>query len=346
MPVARGIMQIGRITIQPTTISFSIDPTSPINCQEGETITFDVSVGSIAGTPTGTIGVIDILIKDLLTNEIVGFGTIDSFGNATIPIQLPISEGDKEFAAFYLGKLNEYGPSNSTRRSYRINPNPTTTNIIAPTIPYYFCKNYDFSISSETSSAFGNPDGYTSFLYWLNNSDGYLIGNSLLDGYNTSNLLIPAGTVKENTSIYLQSIYLGETCFNTSSSPFGTSGTLINQTSSNTTTTILSIVGSSTFCIDQPFILNATVTSSNFPNPDVGFVTFFALQNGGFISFQIGQTVNVDSGLASIVIPANTFSESDIYYLRAVYSGDDFCFNASSSPTGTSGLAVNPILCS
>lgn len=346
MPIARGIMQIGRFTINPTTISLTITPTSPISCADSDLIEFQVSVTSTSGVVSGGITGVDVQIKDIDTGQIVAQGLLDGYGNATLPVLVSISSGTKNFVAFYLGKVNQFSPSTSIRKVYVVNSVSTTTTMIPPDEPYYFCKNSDFTISANVDSSIGPPTGFVTFIIWNEDFDGYVLGNSSLDGYGNTSILIPGATLPDFGTVYAQALYLGNICFASSFSPAGISGMELEQTSSNTTTTNISIIGSSTFCIDDPLTVNATITTTNFPNPDFGLVTFFATKNGSSTPFQIGNVVSVNSGLASITLPGNTFPISDIYFLHAIYSGDGFCFNSSFSPMGISGLIIHPLDCS
>lgn len=346
MPIARGIMQMDRFTIHPTTTTLTITPTSPISCADTDLMEFIVNVTSTSGIVSGSISGVDVQIKNIDTNEVVAQGLLDGYGAATLSILVPISSGSKNFAAFYLGKLNQFAPSTSARKVYIVTSVSTTTTTIAPEEPYYFCKNSDFTIGAHVISSLGPPTGFLTFIIWNPANDGYVLGNTLLDGYGDGYMLIPEGILPDSTNVYVQALYLGNICYASSFSPAGTSGMELEQTSSNTTITTISIVGSSTFCIDDPLIVNATVTVTNFPNPDFGLVTFFATKNGTTTPFQVGSTVLVNSGLASITLPSNTFVLSDIYFLHAEYSGDGFCFNSSNSPYGTSGLIINPVICS
>src|SRR5574339_370589 len=81
MPVARGLMQMGRINVYPTASTLvSINPPGSANC--GDTITFNVTVANTRppGTPVpgGTVYVID-----QATGNIIGSNTL-SAGAAAI----------------------------------------------------------------------------------------------------------------------------------------------------------------------------------------------------------------------------------------------------------------------
>lgn len=340
MPIARGLMQISRFTILPTVTTLTINPTSPISCADAATVEFNVTVTSSSGTPTGTV-----VIRNADTSQIVGTGIL-SAGSVTIPVIIVLSSGTFNFTANYLGKVNSFAPSISAIKKYIINSIPTTTTMVPPVGTYFFCKNSPFTVNAHIDCTPTGATGTSTFVFWKSNTDGYVIGNSTLDGYQNTSKIIPIGAVSDSSSIYVQAMYLGNICYGSSLTPSGISGMLLNQTINNTTTTTISVTGSTTFCINAPLTVNATVTVTNFPNPDVGFVTFFATQNLTLLQFQVGNSVAVTSGLASVVLPGNTFPSADFYFLHAIYSGDGTCFNSSHSPLGITGLAIHPIDCS
>src|ERR1035437_9161487 len=85
MAIGRGIMQMNRINIYPTSASFiSISPADFTNC--GTAVTFSVNVANTKSPFTPIPGPSDgyVSVVDISTGHIIGTSALDSGGNATI----------------------------------------------------------------------------------------------------------------------------------------------------------------------------------------------------------------------------------------------------------------------
>jgi hypothetical protein len=331
MPLARGLMQMGRINVYPTaTTLVSITPPGSADC--GDTISFSVTVANTRppGTPvpTGTV-----YIMDQTTGSIVASGPL-SGGAATI--NTPLANGSIQAFAFYPGIVNSFGSSQSTPPVlYSVNIIDTTATVTT-TPGSYFCYNNAFSISCHVAPNSGSstPTGTARFILWSDAVTSQLIGTATLNGSGNASINIPATSTTPGNDYYIQVIYEGGGCFGPTSTPEGTGGTVIHSISAagNATTTVCTISGSSTFCIHNSSTFNASITSAHLPPPNAGSVTWSATQ--GMTTITLGTDTSVVSGLASVNVPGDTFPTQGTWGVKATYNGDGgLCYASSMSST-------------
>jgi hypothetical protein len=328
MPLARGIMQMGRINVYPTiTTLVSITPPGSANC--GDTVTFHVTVANARGisfpVPTGIVSIID---QD--TGTVLGSGSLVAGAAAinTFP-----ANGTVHAVALYAGVVNQFGNSQSFPPEQYSTTIIDTTTTVTTSSGSYFCFHLPFSISAHVApnSGMATPTGTVTFNLYSDAVTFVTIGTSTLSGGNAS-INIPADSTVPGNDYYIQAVYNGGGCFGPGSSPLGISGTIIHSidVTQNTTNTVASISGSSTFCIHNPSTFNATITSAHLGGPSVGSVTWTAFKSPTTIV--LGTDSTVVAGLASITVPGNTFSSQGVWSVHANYTGDGNCFADSVSP--------------
>jgi hypothetical protein len=222
MPVARGIMQIGRINIYPTITTISnIDSISPAMC--GDPITFTITVANERGTPvpTGTVYLMD-------RQTPIGSGAL-SAGTTTITI--PLNTGNLQLHAFYPGIVNLFGASNSSPIiPYDVYPIETQTTVLH-TDDAYFCSNLEYELHAHVELIYGiaTPTGNVIFNIYFNDVDYITIGTASLDSSGNASIIMPANTVLPNNLYYIHAFYLGDGCYGESESPPGETGKRVNS---------------------------------------------------------------------------------------------------------------------
>ena len=334
MPLARGIMQMGRINVYPTTTTLvSIAPSGHANC--GDTITFTVTVTNDRGspTPTGTVFIMDANNP----NTPIASGTLVS---GTAVINTGLSNGSIEAFAFYPGAVNHFGASQSGPPVlYSVNIIDTTVTI-TNTAGTYFCFSQPFNLTAHVApnSGVSIPTGRVQFNLYSDAITFIAIGDAPLDGSGNAVLSMPGGTTVPGNDYYIQAVYLGGGCFGPSNSPLGTSGTLIHaiDLTQNATTTTAAISSGSTFCIHTAKTFTATVGSAHLGGPSVGSVTWTATKSPTTIT--LGTDSTVVAGAASINVPGDTFPSTGTWTVTASYTGDGACYADSVS----AGLSVFP----
>lgn len=342
MPIARGIMQMGRINVYPTTTTLvSINPPSVGFC--GDLITFTVTVSNNRGigfpTPTGTV-----LIKDSLTNTTLASGSL-SGGTAIIASTISIS--NNEIYAQYVGVVNQFGTSQSASVPYSISLIGTTITITnTPGTNFCFHNSFNLSVHVARTASLLTPVtvGNIQINLYTDPVSFTTIGIAPLGGTGDAIVVLPADTTIPGNNYYIQATYLGASCFGTSNSPIGTNGTLIHSVSltQNITTTIAHASGGTPAGIDSAaFCINASKTftaiiSSSLGGPSVGSVIWTAFKSPTTIF--LGIDFSVVAGNASITVPSATFPSTGTWTVTAAYAGDGYCFSNSVS----ANLSVNP----
>ena len=337
MPLARGIMQMGRINVYPTTTTLvSISPSGSAHC--GDTISFTVHVANNRGVgfpiPTGTVYIID---GNNPTNPPVASGTL-SGGN--VVINTGLSNGSINPVALYVGVVNQFGGSQSDPAGlYSVSIIDTTVNV-TNTPGDYFCFSQPYNLGAHVvpNSGVAIPTGRVQFNLYTDAVTFTTIGFATLDGSGNALLSMPGGTTVPGNNYYIQALYEGGGCFGPSNSPLGTSGTLIHaiDLTQNTTTTTAGIASGSTFCIHSGKTFTATVSSAHLGGPNVGSVTWTATKSPTTIT--LGTDSTVTGGAASINVSGDVFPSTGTWTVTATYTGDGACYADSTS----AGLSVFP----
>lgn len=339
MPIARGITQIGRINVYPTTTTLvSINPPDTGFC--GDPISFTVTVSNNRGAgfpfPTGTV-----FIKDSITNTTLASGSLshtnpDGYSKVVITTS-SISISNNNIYVQYAGVVNQFGVSRSTPSvPYSVSLVGTTTSITTtPGTSFCFHSNFNLSVHVQRSAG-GSPvtTGTVQVNLYTDPISFISIGTASLNGSGNATVVLPANTTVPGNNYYIQATYLGASCFGTSNSPIGTNGTLIHSVSltQNTTTTTIT-AGSGSFCINSSRTFTATVNSAFLNGPSVGSVTFTAVKSPTTIT--LGTDSSVVGGVASINVPGGTFPSTGTWTVTADYTGDGYCF-ANSTSVGVS----------
>lgn len=341
MPVARGIMQMGRINVFPTTTTLvSISPPDVGLC--GEPVTFTVTVvnnrGGAFPFPTGTV-----LIKDSITNITLASGSLSHGlfdGYSKVIITSTISISNNQIYAQYVGVVNQFGTSQSSPTvSYSVSLIGTTT-AIAINPGTDFCFHNNFNLNAYVVRTVGSAPvttGSVQVNLYTDPISFTTIGTAALnvDGYAT--VVLPANTTVPGNNYYVQAQYFGSGCSGASASPTGTNGTLIHSVSviQNTTNTS-ALVGFGSFCIHSSRFFIAVVTSAFLGGPSVGSVTWTAFKSPTTIT--LGTDSFLSGGVATLTIPGDTFPSSGNWTVTAAYTGDGYCFANSTS----TGISVTP----
>jgi hypothetical protein len=253
MPLGRGLMNVGRFTIYQTNTTInSISPGSAI-C--GDTVTFNITVGNntLDGPiPTGTVSIVNINSGTVLaTNSLIS-------GIVAIAVSPTISMG--KYVAIYNGVHNSFEDSISSVVNYNVSANNTITTVLTPD-DLYFCYSDLVNISANVSPTTGPfPLGSVRFRLYSDNIYFIELSPGALDGYGNATSIIPSNTTTDGYDYWLQALYDGYHCWNSSESPFGMFGTTLHSTTFNTTTTIS---GANSFCINSDAIFNVVVASTS-----------------------------------------------------------------------------------
>jgi hypothetical protein len=344
MPVARGIMQMDRINVWPTVTTFSVTPASPTTC--GTAITCSVTVTNSAANvpPLGTVRMIDGN-----NNAILATGTLAAAGvnYSTATLYPSITNGSIALTAKFIGQVggtdlaHQFKPSLSAPISYNVNLISANTSISSPNPDAYFCYHAALPVTAYVSNS-GSPitSGNVTFVLWANAASSTTLGTSVLDGTGHASFSVPANTTVPPNVYYLEAIFDGTGCFTPSSSGSGTSGTPVFSSYNDTTSTTVSSAGGSSFCIANPSTFNITVSPTHLIAPSIGTISVTAVQilgGGPGTPFALGSGTPTN-GLLSLVVPANTFPTPASYNVTAVYTGDGYCYQSSTS----TAITVNP----
>lgn len=341
MPVARGLMQIGRINVWPTSTAFTISPPSPVSC--GTPISCNITVTNDAANvpPVGFAAIVD-----LNTSMILAFATVSPAGPnySTLVLHPSITSGNLSLAAKYYGQdggpdlAHQFKSSISPTQSYNVNLISATTTISSPTADQYFCYHAALPITAHVSNG-ASPitSGNVSFVLWANAAAHTNLGIASLNGSGDATFNMPADMTTPPGPYYLEAIFDGTGCFTPSSSGSGTSGRRVYPSTNDTTSTSVSLVESDPFCISQPSHFSISVTPSHLIGPSIGTINVNAVLASGGTPFALGSGTPTN-GLLVVTVPAFTFPAAGTYNVTASYTGDGYCYQSSSSPT----LTVHP----
>lgn len=349
MPIGRGIMQMDRINVYPTTASFlSIYPASPASC--GDILTFNIKITNTrdpAIIPTGTASVMD-----LNTGNVLGTATLDAATGIGVIVSLNNS-GNLNLVVRYNGGIvhgmdgysitRQFGSSVSSAQLYNINLLETATTVSVPTDGSGYCAAQDTPIESFTHLA-GTiesypTNGYVQFLLWLDAINSIVLPYASVDGYGVARSYIPANVTgllgDAFDGYYLQAIFMGsETgCFAGSSSPGGIAGTKIIPSAGDTVNVALSVSSPpGGICFNSYTTATVNVTGTSLGTPQFGRVNIFVVGSEADI---VGEGEIID-GYANIIIDGYRFPEVDTYphtfQLRAKYFNGAPCYSDGYSP--------------
>jgi len=329
MPLGRGLMYIGRLNIYRTTTTItSISPTLP-NC--GDTITFHVTVTNNTGggpTPTGTVSIINTV-----SGTVLATGTLTA-GSVVISTTLNVSLG--KYIAIYSGVHNLFETSTSDISNYNIGLTTTTTTILTVN-NLYFCYAQPMFISAHVTPVSGPlPSGSVRFILYSDDINFVELSSATLNDLGDATSIIPAFTTTDGYDYWLQAVYDGYGCWNSSESPGGILGKTLHSISNDVTTTVASISDNPIFCIHQNITLISGTIASLLPPPSVGSVQFTCTD--GYTTMDLGTTEIVD-GSASLLVLGNTFDPGTFWNVTANYISDGYCY-ANSSSSGS--LTLSP----
>lgn len=164
MVVGRGIMNIGRININPTITTLEISP-NDLECDGYAFFAIEVDrTDMLTPRPTGTVRVINVD-----TGSAILSGTLE---DGYILLNQQMSNGAYNFAAVYNGVVNSFAPSQSTNVEYNVNYIQTTVRLSGPST---FRADDGAEYIAEVTSGFRvspvSPSGYVIFTA----NDGYQI---------------------------------------------------------------------------------------------------------------------------------------------------------------------------
>lgn len=337
MPLARGIMQFGRINVYPTTsIMTSIVPSDGAHC--GDTVQFNVQVSNDRGIgfpgPTGNVQILDKVTGNLIATGVL----LPSGPNSTSHINVVLQTGNIIPIVNYNGVVNQFGNSQSTNSSiYIVGPIATTTTITTAN-GSYFCFHQPFTVNAHVVQNSGvlTPTGNVRFILYSDNINYDIIGIDNLNGSGNASIVIPANFTTPGNDYHLQAIYEGSGCFSFSNSAAGLSGTLLHSVLGDNTTVTCAVSGINPFCIHLGKTFTAFVNATNLPDPSIGSVTWTAFKSPTTVI--LGTDNTVVNGNASITVAPNFFPSQGVWQLHANYTGDGYCYDNSVS----SDLAITP----
>lgn len=318
MPLGFGIMNIGRITIYRTIASFISIVPEIANC--GDEITFRVRVlNETEGgpTPTGTVSIIDIN-----TDYVIASGTL-SGGDASLTTTLSYSSNN--LVVSYTGVLNQFSPTISDPIVYNINIINTTTTANADA---YFCYAQSIDVSGRVVPNIGSETLEGTMEFRLYDGYSYIdLASSELgrvgDGYS----IVPGFATIPGNNYWLQALYDGYRCFNSSESLGGTSGLVMHSITNDATTTTMS--GPTAFFDIEDSTFTGLTAATFLMGPSIGIVNFSAVK--GLTTLNLGNS-DLANGNSSIFVPGNTFARGT-WNITANYITDGYCYsNSTSSP--------------
>lgn len=341
MPVARGLMQIGRINVWQTSTSFTISPPSPTTCGTPVSCNITVTNNQANVPPVGFAAIVD-----LNTSMILAFATVSPAGPnySTLVLHPSITSGNLSLAAKYYGQdggpdlAHQFKPSISSTQGYNVNLISATTIISSPTADGYFCYHAALPITSYVSNGVAPvTSGNVSFVLWSNASSFTNLGVASLNSSGSATFNMPADLTTPPGPYYLEAIFDGTGCFTPSSSGPGIGGRRVFPSVNDSTTTTVSLVESNPFCIAQASHFSVAVTPSHLIAPSIGIINLNAVLASGGTPFSLGSGTPTN-GLLVITVPAFTFPTSGNYNVTASYIGDGYCYNNSTS----SAISVSP----
>ncbi len=164
MVVGRGLMNMSRISVNPTITTLEISPIDLV-CDGYAYFAIEVErVDMLTPRPTGTVRVI---------NVDTGSGIISgSLEDGYILLEKQMSNGAYNFAAIYNGVVNSFAPSQSSTVEYNVNFIQTTIRLTGPdTFRSDSVAEYLAEVTGGLRISPGNPNGYVIFTA----NDGYQI---------------------------------------------------------------------------------------------------------------------------------------------------------------------------
>lgn len=164
MVVGRGIMNMGRINVNPTITVLEISP-NDLKCDGYASFAITVNrVDLLTPHPSGTVRVVNVDTGGALVS-----GTLED-GYVLLTNQMP--NGAYNFSAIYNGVVNAFAPSQSSTIEYNVNFITTT---ILLSGPENFKADDGAEYVAEVTAGFrvspGSPNGYVIFTA----NDGYQI---------------------------------------------------------------------------------------------------------------------------------------------------------------------------
>lgn len=323
MPLARGIMNFGRLTIYRTTTTISnISPTTAI-C--GDTVTFHVTVTNNIGGPTPTGGIVSIV--NTTSGTILGTESLTA--GVAVVITVPgISMG--KYIAIYSGVHNVFESSTSIIANYNIGANNTAITV-STTSDLYFCHTKSAIITAQVIANYGPPPiGPVNFRLWSDSTNFIALPPGALDGYGNAESTISAYTTTDGYDYWLQALYDGYGCWNSSDTPVGTLGTILSPMTWNTITVI---TGPDSFCITASTEFDVIISSTSPSENLIGTIILEVLNRDGYGPALGPFDVQGDSSgtIVPITVPGHTTGGGN-HTLRATFtSGNDTCYNGSVS---------------
>jgi hypothetical protein len=319
MPLARGLMSLGRLTIyQTTTIIDTIFPSVAI-C--GDEVAFNVLVSNNMSSPIPTGGTVSII--NTITDTILGTGPVVS-GFASIVVTPSVSMG--KYIAIYNGVNNLFAESTSSIVDYNVSTNNTLTTVLTSN-NLYFCDSQSVPISAHVSAATGPfPSGPVRFRLYSDSTNFIELSPGTLNGSGNATSSISPFTTTGGYDYWLQALYDGYQCWNSSESLAGMSGKSLHSLSNITTNTVVEAIDGSTFCVYNDVIIRSETTSLFGPIAD-GYIQFTATD--GYTIIDLGESIIFD-GSGGILVPGGTFEPNTYWNVTAFYEGDGYCYNVSS----------------
>lgn len=334
MPIGRGLMQAERIKFYHTNTAFGTITPATGTAQCGQTCTFHVTVTNVNGGPVPA-GAVQLV--DLATSTVVATSTVTA-GAGTLTFAP--SASNLFLQAQFLGGENrtgpvvnyEFGPSNTTSIIYNVVSATTTTTITTPPADTSFCSTANEEVIATITSAGLVTGGTVDFRLYTNDTNFIVLPSApVVSG--TAAITIPSGTTTAGNTYYIQALYNGNSCFNSSQSLPGTNGLRVFSTNSlGTTTTIVPTDSSYSFCYYDSKQFTITVNGPDGYFPTSGTVELWS-SNGDF-SYEVATGTLSGTNSTIVTAPGSTMSS----FAFAVYDGDGSCYGASES----NFISINP----
>lgn len=334
MPMGRGLMQADRIKFYHTTTAFGVITPATGTAQCGQTCTFHITVTNVDGgpTPAGPVQLVD-----LVSTNVVASGTVTA-GTATLTFAPNAS--NLFLVARFIGSENrtgpvvnyEFGPSVTPSIIYNVTSANTTTTITTPPANTSFCSTANEEVIATITSAGLVTGGTVDFRLYTNDTSFIVLPSApVVSG--TAAITIPSGTTTAGNTYYIQALYNGNSCFNSSQSLPGTNGLRVVSTNSlATTSTIAPTDGNPAFCFYDPKQFTITVNGPDGYFPTSGTVELWSTN----FDFDYEVASGVLSGTNTIILTAPGSSMSPFAF--AQYDGDGSCYGSDQSGI----ISINP----
>ena len=282
------------LAVSPDGTSLSLSASS----SPGQSVTFTAAVSGSNGTPTGSVTFLD-------GTSVLGTGTLDSNGNASLTTSLAV--GQHDIVAVYSGDTTDSGSNSSLEQTVSLAG--SAVSVSSSGSPSLLGQNVTFT--ATVSGMYGTPTGTVTFL------DGSsVLGTATLDGsgiasFTTSSLGLGSSDIL--------AIYSGDSVYDSSA---GALSQAVMQSGSTTSLSSSANPSPSGQAVTFTATVAATNPSDGTPTGTVAFYDGTMLLGTGTLTLVNGQLQ------ATFTTAAMGLGTHDII---AIYSGDSIFAGSESS---------------